>query len=328
MREEGAKTLNLFDFSMRVIFIGTGDVGLPSLRWLLENHEVVAVVAQPDKPVGRKQELTPPPTKRLALEYNVPVLQPKRIREPSAVAELAALDAEVIVVMAYGQILPKALLDLPKLACLNLHASLLPAHRGAAPIQASILAGDPETGIAVMWMDEGLDTGDILLIRPLRIRRRETGGTLHNRLAELAPEALADAMRLLATGTAPRLPQHAALATYAAKLSRESGVINWHAPAQAIDRQVRAMNPWPASSTLLPDLLHGTPHKLKVFSVIRFRRVSGEPGTVLRVDKHGILVAAGEGAILLREVQLEGKRRMPIRDFLLGHPIAVGTRLG
>jgi len=313
---------------MRVIFIGTGDVGLPALRWLLCKHEVVAVVAQPDKPAGRKQELTPPPTKRLALEHGVPVLQPKRIREPAAVADLAALQADVIVVMAYGQILPKALLDLPKLACLNLHASLLPAHRGAAPIQAAILAGDRESGIAVMWMDEGLDTGDILLQRPLRIRRRETGGTLHDRLAALAPEALADALQLLALGTAPRLPQDAAFATYAAKLSRESGVIDWHASAQTIDRQVRAMNPWPASSTLLPDPARGTPHKLKVFSVIQFRHANGEPGTVLRVDKHGILVAAGEGAVLLRDVQLEGKRRMPIRDFLLGHHVAVGTRLG
>ena len=313
---------------MRVLFIGTGDVGLPSLRWLLRAHEVVAVVAQPDKPVGRKQELTPPPTKRLALEHGVPVLQPKRIREPAFGAELAALQPEVIVVMAYGQILPKALLNLPKLACLNLHASLLPAHRGAAPIQASILAGDLESGIAVMWMDEGLDTGDILLMRPLRIRRRETGGTLHDRLAELAPEALAEAMDLLARGTAPRLPQDAARATYAAKLSRESGVLNWHASARTIDRQVRAMNPWPASSTLLPDPAGGAPRKLKVFSVIPFRRASGEPGTVLRADKRGLLIAAGEGAVLLRDIQLEGKRRMPVCDFLPGHPVAVGLRLG
>ena len=313
---------------MRVIFIGTGEVGLPALSWLLREHEVVAVVAQPDKPVGRKQEHTPPPTKRLALEHGVQVLQSYRIREIAAVAELAALHADVIIVMAYGQILPKALLDLPKLACLNLHASLLPAHRGAAPIQASILAGERETGIAVMWMDAGLDTGDILLMRPLRIRRRETGGTLHDRLAALAPEALADAMQLLALGTAPRLPQDATSATYAPKLSRQSGVIDWQAPAQTIDRQVRAMNPWPASSTLLPYPAAGGPCKLKVFSVIPFRRASGEPGTVLRADKHGILVAAGQGAVLLHDVQLEGKRRMPVRDFLLGHPLAVGTKLG
>jgi len=312
---------------MRVIFIGTGDVGLPSLSWLLREHEVVAVVAQPDKPVGRKQILTPPPTKQLALEHGIPVLQPQRIREPAAVAELAALAADVIVVMAYGQILPKALLLLPKLACLNLHASLLPLHRGAAPIQAALLAGEPQTGITVMWMDEGLDTGDILLTRPLRIRRRETGGTLHDRLAALAPEALAEAMALLAAGTATRLPQESAAATYAAKLSRESGVIDWRATCKAIDRQVRAMNPWPASSTRLADPAGGLPHKLKIFSVIQCRRTSGEPGIVLRADKHGLLVAAGEGAVLLTDVQLEGKRRMPVRDFLRGHLIAPGTRL-
>lgn len=312
---------------MRVIFIGTGDVGLPALDWLIQNHEVVAVVAQPDKPAGRKQELTPPPTKRLALEHGVPVLQPKRIREPAAVAELAAFQPEVVVVMAYGQILPKALLESPKLACLNLHASLLPAHRGAAPIQASILAGDPATGITVMWMDEGLDTGDILLMQPLRIRRRETGGTLHDRLAGLAPVALAEAMELLARGTAPRIPQDAVGATYAAKLSRESGVIDWQASCAAIDRRVRAMNPWPAASTLLPDAT-GTARTLKVFSVIQYRRITGEPGVVLRADKRGLLIGAGQGAVLLREIQLEGKRRMPVRDFLSGHPIPVGTRLG
>ena len=312
---------------MRVIFIGTGDIGLPALRWLLREHEVAAVVTQPDKPVGRKQELTPPPTKSLALEHGVPVLQPRRIREPSAIAELAALAPEVIVVMAYGQILPKAVLDLPPLACLNLHASLLPAHRGAAPIQAALLAGDAASGITVMWMDEGLDTGDILLLHRLPIRRRETGGTLHDRLAALAPESLAEAMRLLASGTAPRIAQDATGATYASKLSRESGVIDWNVPARAIDRQVRAMNPWPAASTVLPGPAGGAPRKLKVFSVIVCRRVSGAPGTVLRADKRGILVAAGDGAVLLRDVQLEGKRKMPIHDFLLGHSIAVGTQL-
>ncbi|MEI8233821.1 MAG: methionyl-tRNA formyltransferase [Verrucomicrobiota bacterium] len=313
---------------MRVLFLGTGDIGLPALEWLLRTHEVAAVVTQPDKPVGRKQTLTPPPTKRLALEHGVPVVQPRRIREGAAIAELAAFAPEVMVVMAYGQILPKAILDLPSLACLNLHASLLPAHRGAAPIQAAILAGDRETGIAVMWMDEGLDTGDVLLSRSVPIRRRETGGSLHDRLAALAPEALAAAFDLLAQGRAPRIPQETAGATYAAKLSRESGVIDWRAPALAIDRQVRAMNPWPAASTRLPASGGGPARTLKVFSLIRCRRAGGEPGMILRADKRGLLVAAGEEAVLLREVQLEGSRRMPVRDFLSGHPVAAGTRLG
>ena len=314
---------------MRIVFLGTGDIGLPVLEKLFKEHELLAVVAQPDKPVGRKQELTPPPTKRFAIDRSVPVLQPARIREPQAVAEIAALKPEVIVVMAYGQILPKALLDLPNLACLNLHASLLPKHRGAAPIQAAIEAGDRDSGITVMWMAEGLDSGDILLMHPLPIRRRETGGTLHDRLAALAPTALAEALSLLQQGSAPRLPQNHGEATYAPKLSRESGVIDWTAPCDAIDRRVRAMNPWPAAATWIPDSA-GTPRKLKVFSVIQHRSIRepvGKPGTVMRADKRGILVASGAGAVLLRDVQLEGKRRMPVRDFLLGHPVTVGTRL-
>ena len=312
---------------MRVIYIGTGDIGLPALSYLIREHEVLAVVAQPDKPVGRKQELTPPPTKQLALQHGVPVLQPARIRKPEAIAEIAALSPDVIVVMAYGQILPKAVLDLPKLACLNLHASLLPKHRGAAPIQASIEAGDQETGMTVMWMDEGLDTGDILLMCPFAIGPRETGGSLHDRLAEQAPEALHKALQLLAEGHAPRVPQDPSGATYAAKLTRENGAINWAASQIAIDRRVRAMNPWPAAYTLLPDPAGGPAKKLKVFSVMPRDEEGGEPGTVLRCDKGGILVAAGEGAVLLEEVQLEGKRRMPVRDFLLGNPLPVGTKL-
>ncbi len=313
---------------MRIVFIGTGDIGLPTLEWLIRNHEVVTVVAQPDKPVGRKQLLTPPPTKTLAGEHGIPVLQPRRIRDAEAVAALAALKPDVMVVMAYGQILSKAILDIPRLGCLNLHASLLPAHRGAAPIQAALLAGAAETGMTVMWMDEGLDTGDILLTHKLRIRRRETGGTLHERLAIMAPAALAEALPLVERGTAPRIPQEAARASYAAKLSRETGVIDWSASSEIIERQVRALNPWPASSTRIPDVSGAGSKQLKVFGVIRCRKASGEPGVVLRADKRGILVGAGAGAILLREIQMEGKRRMSARDFLAGNPVAPGMKLG
>ncbi len=313
---------------MRVVYIGTGDIGLPALAWLIREHEVAAVVAQPDKPVGRKQILTPPPTKALALEHGIPVLQPRRIRDAASVAELAAFAPDLIVVMAYGQILSKAILDLPRLGCLNLHASLLPAHRGAAPIQAAILAGDRETGTTIMWMDEGLDTGDMLLAHKLPIRRRETGGSLHDRLAALSPAVLAEALPLIEAGTAPRIPQETARATYAAKLSRETGLIDWRAPSAVIERQVRALNPWPASSTRIPDAAGGPSRQLKVFSVIRCRKSSGEPGIVLRADKRGILVGTGEGALLLREIQMEGKRRMAVRDFLSGHPLAPGVKLG
>ncbi len=318
---------------MRIVFIGSGEIGLPTLEWLRREQQLAAVVTQPDKPAGRNRALTPTPVRRFALDHGIPSLQPRRLREPSAVAELAAFAPEVLVVMAYGQILSPAVLALPTRACLNLHASLLPKYRGAAPIQAAIEAGERETGLTVMWMNEGLDTGDVLLERPIPIRRRETGGSLHDRLALLGPGALADALALLAEGRAPRLPQDDSAATYAARLSRESGEIDWHAPAAAIDRRVRAMNPWPAASTTLPasdapGLGAPPPRRLKVFSVIQVRQVSGEPGVVLRADRRGLLVGAGEGAVLLREVQMEGKRRMTAGELLLGHPVAPGTRLG
>jgi len=311
---------------MRVIFMGTGDIGLPGFRWLLEAGGVVAAVTQPDKPVGRRQELQASVIKQLALERGVPVLQPVKMRAPEAVEEIVGLGADVIVVMAYGQILPRAVLESARIACLNLHASLLPRWRGAAPIQAAIEAGDRVTGITVMHMAEGLDTGDMVLAKETRVRRRETGGSLHDRLAGLAAEALAQTWPSLLAGTAPRTPQDAALATHAGKLSREQGEIDWRASQIAIDRRIRAMNPWPAAHTWLPtaDGLR----KLKVFSCIPQRRHAGAPGLVLSADRRGLLVGAGEGAVLLRDLQLEGKRRMPARDFLLGHPIAPGTPLG
>ena len=312
---------------MRLLFIGTGDIGLPTLRSLFDSaHEVCAVATQPDKPVGRHQELTASPIKQLALERGAPVLQPKKIRLPEAVAELRAFQPDVIVVMAYGQILPADLLRIPKIACLNLHASLLPRHRGAAPVHAAVEAGDRESGIAVMYMDEGLDTGPVLLEKRLPIRRRETAGSLHDRLAELSPAALAEALRLLEEGTAPSLPQDNALATYAPKLSREYGEIDWTASRITIDRKIRGMYPWPSAYTWLPTA-HGL-KKLKVYSGILYRRLTGPPGTILRADRHGLLVAAADGAILLRDIQLEGKRRMSARDFLLGHPVPVGAVLG
>jgi methionyl-tRNA formyltransferase len=313
---------------MRVVFMGTGEIGLPALRWLLETpgYDVIAAVTQPDKPVGRKQELRASAIKLLASERRVPVLQPVKMRAPEAVAEIAALKADVIVVMAYGQILPKAVLDAPGLACLNLHASILPKYRGAAPIQAAIEAGDRTSGITVIYMAEGLDTGDILLIRETPIRRRETGGSLHDRLAFVAADAIADALRLLAAGTAPRVPQNGAAATYAAKLSRENGAIDWTASQTAIDRRIRAMNPWPAAHTTLPT--PQGPRQLKIFSCIPLRRTNGPAGEVLRADERGLLVGAGVGAVLLGDVQLEGKRRMSAGEFLRGHPVATGVRLG
>jgi methionyl-tRNA formyltransferase len=313
---------------VRLIFIGTGEIGVPTLQRLLgaSAHHLLACVTQPDKPVGRHQELHASPIKQLALRHHVRIFQPIKIRERGAIEQLRFLRPDVIVVVAYGQILPREILRTPSIACLNLHASLLPRHRGAAPIPAAIEAGDRESGITVMYMDEGLDTGDILLKKVLRVGRRETGGTLHDRLAALAPDALEEALTLLKQGRAPRQPQDSSQATYAPKLTRHDGELIWTASGELIDRKIRAMNPWPAAHTFLPTA--EGPRKLKIFSCIQHRKSIGEPGRVTRADKDGLLVAAGEGGVLLREVQLEGKRRMSAGEFLRGTPVVFGTLLG
>jgi methionyl-tRNA formyltransferase len=311
---------------VRILYIGTGGIGVPALNWLLgSGHEIAAVFTQPDKPAGRKMELQPSPIKQLALAHGIPVLQPVKMRAPDAVAQAQSFGADLIVVMAYGQILPKGVLDAARIACLNLHASILPRHRGAAPIQAAILAGDAETGITVMHMDAGLDTGDILLIRRTPIQPHDTGGALHDRLAEIAPGALAEAVALLVAGNAPRSPQDNALATYAGKLGREDGEIRWDRPSVEIGRQVRAMNPWPGAFTFLRDKRDAV-RKLKIFEVEEVPSRSGGPGVVL--ESAGILAGCASGAVALREVQLEGNRRMPVEQFLIGMPVPPGTLLG
>lgn len=294
---------------MRVLFIGTGEIGVPVLRWLLESreHDLIGVVTQPDKPVGREQRIEPPPIKAALDARSVPVLQPKRIKADEAVAEIRALAPEIVVVMAYGQILPRTVLDIPPIACLNLHASLLPRHRGAAPIQAAIVAGDHETGITVMHMDEGLDTGDILLQKRIEIAADETGGSLHDRLAEIAPAALSEALDALANGTARRVPQDPSLATYATKLEREDGRLDWNDPAALLERKVRAFDPWPGAFAVLHDE-SGRERKLKIFSA--------------RVADNGagpLAFPATDGFLVLDEVQLEGKRRMNAAEFLRGY---------
>jgi len=301
---------------MRIVFIGAGEIGVPTLQALLKSeHEVVGVVTQPDKPVGRSQSIEPPPIRNALSGTNIPVLQPARIKDRQALEEIRALRPDVIVVMAYGQILPRDVLEIPEIGCLNLHASLLPRWRGAAPIQAAIAAGDREIGITVMYMDEGLDTGDILLQRTIDILPADTGGALHDRLAAVAPETLLESLDLLAKGKAPRTPQDNAVATYAPKLKREDGKIDWSDPADAIERKIRAFDPWPGAFMTVST--NGT-RNLKIFSatVIDLR---GKPGKILRSEAE-LVVAAGEGALSLGEVQLEGKRRMSAMEFLRGHP--------
>ena len=297
---------------MRIVFIGTGEIGVPTLRALLNSeHEVVAVVTQPDKRVGREQRIEPPPIKKEIAKTRIPILQPTRIKDQQATEEIRDFAPDVIVVVAYGQILPRDVLELPRLACLNLHASLLPRWRGAAPIQAAIAAGDCETGITAMYMDEGLDTGDILLQRRVEILPNDTGGSLHDRLAQIAPEALLESLRLIAAGNAPRIAQGNARATYAPKLKREHGQIDWSESADAIERKIRAYNPWPGAFMKVDH------QNLKVFSA-SVVDLNGQPGEVLRSDKD-LIVATGKGALSLAEVQLEGKRRMSAAEFLRGH---------
>ena len=294
---------------MRIVFIGTGEIGVPTLRALQNSeHEIVGLVTQPDKPVGREQELTAPPIKAALSDSKISVLQPVKIKDPNAIDQIRALEPDAIVVMAYGQILPRAVLESPRIACLNLHASLLPRWRGAAPIQAAIAAGDRETGITLMYMDEGLDTGDILLQRKIDITPHETGDSLHDRLAEIAPEAMLDALKMFPN--APRFAQDKSLASYAPKLNREAGLINWNEPAEVIERKIRAYDPWPGAFTQFNN------KKLKIFaaSIVDLR---GKPAEILRRDRE-LVVAAIDRALSLTEVQLEGKRRMSAAEFLRG----------
>ena len=327
---------------MRIAFLGTGDIGLPSLDALLSrssghDHEVVCVITQPDKPVGRKQVLTPPEVKVRALAAGVPVLQPERIRRD--VEQLKALQADVFVVIAYGQLLPRSVLEIPRLGCLNVHASLLPRHRGASPIQAAIREGDAQTGITIMWMDEGLDTGDILLQDPIDIEPSDTGGVLHDKLAQMAPAGLLRALAMVAQGTAPHLKQDDALSTHSRKLERVHGRLDWTRSATELELLIRAYNPWPGTFCLLPArpdsavsegvTAPAASLQLKVHQsqVVPDAEACPTPGTVLRADDR-LLISCGQGVLELTEVQLEGRKRLMSRDFLQGRSVEVGMVLG
>jgi methionyl-tRNA formyltransferase len=313
---------------MRIVFLGSGTIGIPSLQALAASgtHEVQAVFTQPDRPAGREMKLRGPPIKAAAHALGVPVHQPAKIRTPEALAILAELQPDIIVVAAYGQLLRKSLLSLPRLGCINIHASLLPRHRGAAPVQAAILAGDNETGITIMQVDEGLDTGDILVQVATAIGSEETAGSLHDRLALLAPAALLETLDLLHRGVARPRNQDPALATYAPKVRHQDGEIDWNMPAVEIERRVRAMTPWPGAYTSI--LLRNATTTLKVHRARAHEEIGGSPGTVVEVSKDGILVATERGGILLQEVQLPGGKRLPAGDFLRGHPMSPGLRLG
>jgi methionyl-tRNA formyltransferase len=306
---------------MRLLFFGTPEFAVPSLEALLRRgDEVAAVVCQPDRPAGRGQKLTPPPVKLAALARGLLVLQPTKLRSEETMATLRAHAAELIVVAAYGRILPAALLGLPPRGCINVHASLLPRYRGAAPIQWAILNGDAATGVTIMEMDEGMDTGAMLLQKATDIRPGETYGELQDRLALLGAEALVEALDAMARGVLVATPQDEALAVAAPKIDKEQGRVEWSRAAREIERRVRAFNPWPSAYCE-----HGG-------QVLKLHRVSlverrGAPGEVAAVSPD-LVVACAEGGLRLDEVQPAGRSRMPGAAFARGARLAVGDRLG
>ena len=312
---------------MRVVFIGTGEIGLPVLEALAasKEHQVLAVITQPDKPAGRQHKVTASPIKEAAFRLHLQIYQPEKIRAAASVAQMKYLRPDVLVVIAYGQILSREVLDLPRQGCLNIHASLLPKFRGASPIHAAIQAGEKQSGVTIMWMDEGLDTGDILLQEVVNMRRHETTESLQKRLAKIAPGALLKALELIGKGEAPREPQDRAKATLTKKLRKEDGLIEWARPQREIDAHIRAMTPWPSAYSWLAQ--GGDRKMLKIFTTIISKRAEGKPGEILRVDRHGILVAASTGGLLLREVQLEGKKRMHAVEFARGFNLPPGLVL-
>lgn len=306
---------------MRIVFMGTPDFAVPSLQALIDaGHDVCAVYTQPDKPQGRKQILTAPPVKTLALEHDIPVFQPNTLKNEDEQARLRELAPEVIIVVAYGKLLPKAVLDIPPHGCINVHGSLLPRWRGAAPIQWAVIAGDEMAGVTTMQMAEGLDTGDMLLTYETKVGEKETAGELFDRLAQSGAELLTQTLVKLDEIT-PR-PQDDAQSCYAHMLDKQMAVIDWSKSAHEIDCLIRGLNPWPIALTALSG------ERLKVFAAEKAAG-NGEPGTVLEADpKKGLTVACGEGALRLTEIQLVGGKRMKATDFLRGHAIEVGTKLG
>lgn len=308
--------------STRIIFLGTPEFAVPSLQALLDQgEEVVAVVCQPDKPKGRGRKLSPPPVKELALAAGLPVLQPTKVRTPEFLEELRGYQPDIMVVTAYGRILPGPVLDLPPLGTINVHGSLLPKYRGAAPIQWAVLNGEAETGITIMQMDEGMDTGDILLPGRLAIAPDDTAGTLAVKMADLGGKLLIEALEKLKAGNLPPLKQDESLATPAPPLTKELSPIDWRRPAREISCQIRGLDPWPMAHTTLDGKW------LRLFAPQVLPGPVGEsPGVLCRADKNGLTVATGEDYLRISEVQLEGGKRMSADAFLRGRPLKAGLR--
>ena len=319
---------------MRIVFMGTPDFSVPALKALVEaGHQVIAVVTQPDKPKGRGKEVQMTPVKIQAMEYGIPVYQPAKVREASFVEVLKGLEADVYVVIAFGQILPKAVLELPKYGCINIHASLLPKYRGAAPIQWCVIDGERETGITTMMMDVGLDTGDMLEKAVIPIEEKETGGSLHDKLSMAGGDLILSTLKKLEEGTLVRTPQTDEGTCYAKMLTKSLGDIDWNQGAVSIERLIRGLNPWPSAYTMW----NGKTIKIWAADVIAGREAADflsesgvpaetgtAPGKVVCSDKRGLVVCTGGGLLSIRELQMEGKKRMDTPAVLRGYPIPAG----
>ncbi|MDH5301669.1 MAG: methionyl-tRNA formyltransferase [Gammaproteobacteria bacterium] len=309
--------------ALKIIYAGTPEFAAEALQALIAaGHQIICVYTQPDRPAGRGRKLTPSAVKQAALNAGIEVRQPLSLKKKEDIDALAALNADLMIVAAYGLILPKAVLDAPRLGCINIHASLLPAWRGAAPIQRAIINGDAQTGITIMQMDVGLDTGDMLLIKPCDITASDTASTLHDKLAQLGAQAVCEAVPLIAQGKLTAEKQDNSLATYAHKLQKEEANIDWNKSAVQLDREIRAFNPWPISQTTLDGEV------LRIWQAQTINETSkASPGSVIRSDKKGIDVATGDGVLRLLQVQLPGGKPQPIHAFVNAHNVS-GKQFG
>lgn len=316
---------------MRVIFMGTPDFSVGTLESLIQaGHEIVLVVTQPDKPKGRGRAMQCPPVKEAALSHGLEVYQPKRVREPECVERLREKEADIIVVVAFGQILPKEILEMPKYGCVNVHASLLPKYRGASPIQWAVINGEKVTGVTTMRMDEGLDTGDMILKEEVVLSKDETGGSLFERLAQTGAELCVRTLEEIEKGTAVYTPQNHSQATHTTIIKKQLGEIDWSKSARELECLIRGLNPWPSAYTNLDG------KTLKIWSAdvreseMESKETAGsqEPGTVVNITKNTVEVQTGQGILVLREVQLEGKKRMTTDAFLRGFSLETGAQFG
>ncbi len=303
---------------LKIIFAGTPDFAATALKALLETdqHDICAVYTQPDRPAGRGRRLKASPVKATALEHNIPVYQPVSLKASEQQQQLRGLQADLVVVVAYGLLLPLPVLDAPRLGCINIHASLLPRWRGAAPVQRAILAGDSETGVSIMQMEEGLDTGPVLYRLTTPVYSRDTAQTLHDRLAALGAQALLDALGLIVDGSVCPVPQDNDTATYARKLDKREATLDWAASAQALDRRIRAFNPWPVAQTSL----QGETLRIWQAEPLSDRVADAVPGTVLQIGKQGVDVATGDGILRLQRLQSAGGKPLDAGAFVNGHP--------